>query len=231
MFGLRTLGSLAMGSMRSIGALGRVPVLGTALKTIPVVGTAVTAASLGTDVYRSFNPSSSISVGGGLPPLPFNPPSAMVAQYGNRGMTTRAPAPNAEIQRVQDSNMNNLSIYGGKGKKNMLAPAQAFQMIQQQGLGLGPNYWKQKIMAPPGYVMVHNPLDKGQMLAVPKRVAQMAGLWKPHAKPPVSVRQWHAIKNAKSAIKSLKRVQKSANIITNATTANRAAKCFKRGKK
>lgn len=237
--GLSSIGKIAMTGARSLSSVTKVPFLGTALKGIPVLGTGLTALSLGVDAYRSFSPSSpasSIPVGGGLPPLPFNPPATMsrptIGRYGGTNMPTRAPAPNEAIQAVQNTNMNNLSIYGGRHKKHGIAPAQAFQMILQQGVGLGPNYWKQKIMAPSGYVMVHNPLDRNQMIAVPKRIAQMTGLWKPAAKPPVSVRQWHAIKNAKIAIKHLKKVEKAAHIVTNAVGHHKTAKVHhKKGRK
>lgn len=239
MFGipnLASIGKIAMTGARGIASITRVPFVGPLVKSIPIVGTALTATSLGVDAYRAFspsNPSSSIPVGAGLPPLPFNPPANMnrpvVGRYGAANMPTRAPAPNSQIQAVQNTNMNNLSIYGGKHKSHGIAPAQAFQMILQQGVGLGPNYWKTKVMAPSGYVMVRNPLDPSQQIAVPKRIAQMTGLWKPHAKPPVSVRQWHAIKNAKIAIKHLKKVEKAAHIVTNAVGHHKTAKVAKKG--
>lgn len=234
MFGignLSNIGKIAMTGARGMASVGKVPFLGTVLKGVPVLGTALTAVSLGVEGYRAISPSSPsggnlMAGGGGLPPLPFNPPAInnrpQVGRYGATNMPTRAPAPNAAIQGVQDRNMGNLAIYGGKGKHHGIAPAQAFQMIMQQGVGLGPNYWKQKIMAPSGYVMVRNPLDPSQQVAVPKRIAQITGLWKPHAKPPISVRQWHAIKNAKIAIKHLHKVEKAAHIVTKSTTKHSA---------
>lgn len=234
MFGLSylsSIGKVAMTGARGISSVTRLPFIGSAIKAIPFVGTAATITSLGVDAYRGFGGSDSpstpsIPIGSALPPIPFNPPATnnrpMVGRYGSANMPTRAPAPNSTIQAVQNTNMNNLSMYGGKGKHHGIAPAQAFQMLMQMGVGLGPNYWKQKLMAPPGYVMVKNPLNPAQVIAVPKKMAIQAGLWKAHAKPPISVRQWHAIKNAKIAIKHLHKVEKAAHIVTKATTKHKA---------
>lgn len=70
--------------------------------------------------------------------------------------------------------------------------------------------------APPGYVIRHD--EKGDPMGVPKVLARKmpdavrgdAG-WRPAKKPPISVRNWEALKHAHSTMLSLKRVNKMAH--------------------
>lgn len=201
-----SIGSLGASALRGFGSIGKMPFV----SSLPVVGTALSAAGLGLDAYRSFGSDSGAPA---LPPIPGMGfvPSKMnyLSPYASRA------APNATIGALQTAHAGELAAFGGKNGK--LAPAQAFQMLIQAGMTLGPNYWRTKHIAPPGYVMVRDPMNPANQAAVPKSMAIKAGLWKTHAKPPISVRQWHAIKNAKTAIKHLHKVEKAAHIVTHAT--------------
>jgi hypothetical protein len=120
------------------------------------------------------------------------------------------------VPAVRQQHQQQIAMYGGRGR-HRIPPVQAIEMLISAGVTLGSNYWRTKVCAPPGYVMVTHPISGGK-LAVPKSMAINAGLWSPHKKPPISVRQWHALKNAKSAIKQLRRVEKAAHIVQHATT-------------
>lgn len=223
MFGL----SMLTKGAHLLSQVGKVPFVGKAISAIPVVGTAVTAASLAYDAYSAFKPKSSASplpqLGAGpMPAIPFQTkipgspmdlaPGARTAKPGG-GMTPILHAEHgAEIA----------SFGKVRGRRHGIPPAQAFQMLVNSGVTLGADYFRCVYKAPSGYCMVHNPMDRSQVVAVPQDMAIRAGLWKRHAKPPISVRQWHAIKNAKAAIKHLRKVERAAHIVHHATTAHKA---------
>lgn len=206
--------------LRGFSALGKIPFLGTAMRAAPGVGAGLAAVDVGMSLYNMGNSGnkngSTVSPFGALPPLPANISKFAMSQP--RGGGGGLPA-------IQAQHAGQISQFSGKGKRHGLSPSQAFQMLAQAGVTLGPNYWKQKICAPPGYVMVHDPIS-GAKAAVPKRMAIDAGLWKPAPKPPISVRQWHALKHAKAAIKHLHKVEKAAHIVTHATTRHAAPKAI-----
>jgi len=67
--------------------------------------------------------------------------------------------------------------------------------------------------APPGYVVVRD--ANGKPFPVMKKAARMMGLWKPAKKPPISVRDWSALKRANSTVKKIKQVVKMAENVAN----------------
>ena len=221
-----SIGSLGASALRGFGTIGKIPLV----SAIPMVGTALTAGSLGLDAYRSFGGSGSGAGPSALPPIPGM--GGTPSKFNYMSPYAARTAPNSTIAGLQAEHAGQLAAMGGKHGK--IAPAQAFQMLMQAGVTLGPNYWRTKHIAPPGYVMVRDPITHTTQVAVPKSMAIKAGLWKPHAKPPISVRQWHAIKNAKTAIKHLHKVEKAAHIVTHAThraPSQKALPFHRKGKK
>ena len=58
--------------------------------------------------------------------------------------------------------------------------------------------------APRGYVVVRDP--QGRPFAILKSAARYFGLWHPHAKPPISVRDWHSFQAARKVEKKLRKI-------------------------
>ena len=213
---------------RGLTSIGRIPGVGPVARSIPFVGTGLTALDVGMSIYGSGDrtPSPSMQGMGVLPPLKFSQNKMALAGINRT-------APNTTIGAVQAQHAQQLGSFSGSKGRHGLSPSQAYDMLQAAGVTLGSNYWRTKVCAPPGYVMVSNPIT-GQRAAVPKAMAIKAGLWRAHAKPPISVRQWHALKHAKAAIKHLHKVEKAAHIITHATTRHTAQKALpfhRKGKK
>jgi len=67
--------------------------------------------------------------------------------------------------------------------------------------------------APKGYVVVRD--ANGKPYPLLKKAAQIAGLWKPAKRPPISVSDWSALKKSSSVIKKLTKVTKRAESIAN----------------
>lgn len=63
---------------------------------------------------------------------------------------------------------------------------------------------KQYYRAPRGFVIVHDQV--GDPYALPRKLAQMARLWKPAHKPPISVGEWQSIKKADRTVKKMKKI-------------------------
>jgi hypothetical protein len=216
-------GKAAMTTLRS-------PIGSKVLGAIPFLGTAATVASLGVSAYDAFRPSQPVG-GGALPPMPFAPPGGsgfggpgMPKMFGggvgSSAMNRAATLPNTPVHQAH---MQSVAMHAGKS--HHMGKAQAFAYFQQFAGSeqvLGPAYLQVRYRAPQGFVVIRDPVSGG-VIAVDKDMARKSGAWKPHAKPPISVRQWHAIKNAKAAIKHLRKVEKAAHIVTHATTKHHAA--------
>lgn len=74
-------------------------------------------------------------------------------------------------------------------------------------------FLKQYYRAPKGFVVLKDQV--GDAYAIPKALAKMYGMWKPAAKPPISVRDWHHLQGANRVVKKLKAVEKVAKHIAN----------------
>lgn len=71
-------------------------------------------------------------------------------------------------------------------------------------------------------VVVH-PVQGGTRMtfALNKKLARAWGLWSPARKPPISAGKWHAISQANSAVKTLKRMNRAAKAVANFGTKQR----------
>lgn len=65
---------------------------------------------------------------------------------------------------------------------------------------------------PRGYVAVNDP-ETGARVCMLKGAARSCGLWKAPKKPPISTRDWDALKRASSTIKKVDRVVRMSNEI------------------
>ena len=80
-----------------------------------------------------------------------------------------------------------------------------------KAFALDDSYIRPAMRAPRGYVIVRDP--DGQPYPVLKSIAQKFGLWRPAKKPPISVRDWQALKRSDRTIKKLRKVAVMASRI------------------
>jgi hypothetical protein len=175
-----SISKLARGAVKGVSAVGHVPFVGNLLKAVPIVGTAISAASLASDAYQAFGGSSSSSDGlpslaartsGGLPALPGTAGASPIV--GKRGVLRNdANVPDALKQFV----------------------------ISKPDLR---QYYRSPMK---GYIIRHD--SAGDPYAIPKKLAKMYLGYKQHAKPPISVGEMHALKKAKRAIHKIKGIHK-----------------------
>lgn len=59
--------------------------------------------------------------------------------------------------------------------------------------------------APKGFVVLRD--SAGDVYALPKKIAQQHGQWKPAKKPPISVRDWSAMQRVKHTMKKLRMIE------------------------
>lgn len=67
--------------------------------------------------------------------------------------------------------------------------------------------------APRGYVVLRD--AQGRPFGVLKQVARAFRLWKAKQKPPISVKQWNALKRANSTIRTMQKINKMAKTLGN----------------
>lgn len=82
-------------------------------------------------------------------------------------------------------------------------------------------YLKTAVRAPKGYVVIRD--MQGRPFGVNKQIAKSFGLWKPKKKPPISVRDWEALKRADRTVKKLKKVVKKSKAVSFPSTRRKAA--------
>lgn len=93
---------------------------------------------------------------------------------------------------------------------------------------LDDSYIRPAMRAPRGYVIVRDP--DGQPYPVLKSIAQKFKLWKPAKKPPISVRDWQALKRSDRTIKKLRKVVTMASRVDKAVGKGGKV-TFRKGKK
>jgi hypothetical protein len=77
---------------------------------------------------------------------------------------------------------------------------------------------------PSGYVTVEIP-GTGEMVYMQKRIAQARGLWKPAAKPPISVREWKSAKAFGRVQKKLEKLNKPFKPKIKTVYSERKSRC------
>lgn len=106
----------------------------------------------------------------------------------------------------------------GQPLPSMAKRGAAPPMVQGGGTMLPPtlpaNQMRVYHRAPPGYVVVTHPVTK-QKFAMLKAVAKANKLWKPSPKPPISVRDWRALKRSNAVVNKIKKANKMAKKIAN----------------
>jgi hypothetical protein len=193
----------ARGALKGVSAVGKVPFVGNLLKAVPIVGTAISAASLASDAYQAFGGSSSSSDGlpalaartsGGLPALPGSPGSSPIV--GKRGVF--------------------------RNDANVPDALKSF-VISKPDL-------RQYYRAPmKGYVIRHD--SAGDPYALPKKLAKAYMGYKAAKKPPISVGEYESLKKAHRTIKKVRKIHGLIHEVNSAVTPHGQVIVHKRAKK
>lgn len=73
--------------------------------------------------------------------------------------------------------------------------------------------------APKGFVIVYDSV--GDPYALPRRMAMWLKLWKPGAKPPISVGDWQAVKRADRTVKKMRKVFRTTTRVDKSITGGK----------
>lgn len=82
--------------------------------------------------------------------------------------------------------------------------------------------------APKGFVIVYD--SAGDPYALPRKMAMWLRLWKPAAKPPISVGDWQAVKRADRTVKKMKKIFRTTTRVDKSITGGKVV-VTKGGKK
>jgi hypothetical protein len=181
---LSSLGGAVMGGVRTIT---RNPITNAAASFIPGGGLIMKAASIATTGAGLLSIGSSLFGGGGSGAMPALPGMPGVAGQGPMGP---AGALNP------DPNAGRRSIF--RDDPNVHAALKPYAIDNR--------FLKSMYRGPRGYVVLKDP--NGDAYAIPKWLAKAYGMWRPKKKPPISVRQWQAMKRTRSTMKTLNKVEK-----------------------
>lgn len=164
---------------RAVGAIRKAPIVGKALKMVPVVGTAVAA-------YEVFKAGQGL-IGGGsgsispMPsPPPLNLPAGPLSPVAEAGILPRGPGGSLQMPW---------------NDPNVIAALKPF--------ALDDRYLKVYYRAPKGYVVLRD--ADGKPFPCLKMAARKAGVWKQGAKAPISIGEWEAVKRADRTVKKIRR--------------------------
>lgn len=78
---------------------------------------------------------------------------------------------------------------------------------------------KQYYRAPKGFVIVYDSV--GDPYAIPRKMAMWLRLWKPAAKPPISVGDWQAVKRADRTVKKMRKIFRTTTRIDKSITGGK----------
>lgn len=186
-FGSFLSSAASLGSKLVKSPVGRVAGL------VPGLGTVVNAVGLGASaygVYKALSPSKPTGIAGpmpgGLPALP-----------GMSGVRGSAPI-------MAPGNTGSFGIPRGPGGKMQLPWNDPSTPAFLKQFALDDSAIKICYRAPRGYVIVHD--SSGRPFPLLKKIAQQYHLWKPAKKPPISVRDWSALKRADRTIHKMKKI-------------------------
>jgi len=161
------------------------------LKLVPGLGTALIAADVGFSAYNALNGKTKTG-----PPAPSmmsssrrRPLMISPGQTGG-GLVPRGPGGGMQAPWHDPSTPAGLKPYA-----------------------LDDSYLKTYYRAPHGYVVVRD--AKGRPYPLLKTIARQSGLWKPAKKPPISVRDYQALKRADKTVRRIKKVNVMAKRIAN----------------
>ena len=192
--------------------LGKVPVLGTALKMVPGLGAGLAVADMamsGYDLYKGATASKmGKSLGGGL---------GLGESMGQLVPLSKAQGMSLPSLRLADSSgpargaggAGGAGSSGGhRGKRSLSQLSLAdLQAMDAAGEHIPASQLRTYHKSPvKGYVVMS---EGGAVFCLRKDVARRFG-WKPGHKPPISVGAWHAIKKAGKAVDKFHHVEKEA---------------------
>ncbi len=107
------------------------------------------------------------------------------------------PMPGVMGGGVPDPNAGKRSIF--RDDPNVAADLKQYAIDER--------FLKQFFRAPKGYVILRD--NAGDVYALPKLIAMQRGWWKPAKKPPISVRDWSAMKRAQVVMRKLREIEKT----------------------
>lgn len=197
-----SISRLARGAASAVGSVTKVPFLGKALQAVPLIGTAVTAASLADDAFHAFGSSSdnasvpalAARTSGGLPALPGSAGAPPIV--GKRGVFRN------------DANL-----------PDALKPYAISKPDLKQ-------YYRSPLK---GYVIRHD--SAGDPYAIPKKLATAYLGYKPAKKPPISVGEFHALKKAHRTVKKVRKIHGLIHEVASSVTPHGQVIVHKRHKK
>lgn len=171
------------------------PIAGKALSMVPGLGTAVAAAGLASSAYGAYKTISGVTGNKGVPPMPGGLP-ALPGVSSNRSFGAIPPPPMGKT--------GGFGIPRGPGGRMQLPWNDPSVPAALKAFSLDDSYIRPAMRAPRGYVIVRDP--DGQPYPVLKSIAIKFGLWRPSKKPPISVRDWQALKRSDRTIKKLRKI-------------------------
>ena len=174
-------GLLKTGAKLVAGALGNKPTV-----TVTAAQAAQIGGSMGALVPYS---------GGGVPAASTGGAGGLVSSLFTAGLPALA---SAAIPGVAGDLL-------GRGIGQLVSQPKQVQAPAIQPYMLDASQLRVYYRAPRGYVVIHDRAT-GQVYAILKAVARQAGLWRPAAKPPISVRDWHCYKRSKIVDKKLRKI-------------------------
>jgi len=183
------------------------------IKAVPILGTGLVAADVAFSAYD-------VMSGGKKKAAP---PPMLAAP--NRMPMMMPKVTSAALQTIPPGVDTNPGILPrGPGGKLQMPFSGAVAPASLQAFSLDDQYLRPYVRAPKGYVVLRD--ANGKPFPVLKKAAKAFGLWKPAKKPPISVKDWSALKRANSTVKKLKKVVKMAeNVSKFKTTRTRKIKC------
>lgn len=195
--GAKLVKSVVKPALQTVSSAGKIPILG---KALPYVGAAAAIADIGLNL-KGKPASGGIaggtklpSIAGGLPPLP-----AMFGGTGGTGILPKGP--------------------GGKLQLPWNDPSVAQYL---KAFAIDDQYLRPAFRSPPGYVTVRD--ANGRPYPLLKIIARKFGLWKPAHKPPISVRDWQALKRSGHTVKKLRKVHKLLAVVHHANHPHHGGK-------
>lgn len=188
------LGSMIRGGLKAASKVVKNPIASKVAGMVPGLGTVVNAAGLASAAYGGYKAITGVAGNKGLPAMPGGLP-VLTGVGTNRSPGLPQPAPGST---------GSFGIPRGPGGRMQLPWNDPSVPAFLKQFALDDSYIRPAMRAPRGYVIVRDP--DGQPYPILKSIAQKFRLWKPGKKPPISVRDWQALKRSDRTIKKLRKI-------------------------
>lgn len=158
------------------------------------------------DPIPSYTTPSQFKAGGGS----FNP-LAQVGFFGGTGGMPPIP-PGANLPSIAPGTTGGFGVPTGPGGQWQLPWNDPSVPSAMKPYALDDSYLKIYYRAPKGYVVIKD--ASGRPYPILKAYARSMGLWSPQKKPPISVKDWTALKAADRTSKKLRKIANMAGVKT-----------------